>query len=153
MTWYASRNHNAEWFLTDGYDESLDHLEDSLEQPGGFRHTVLIGTLTGFNTATSGGYCFTDRDRAFATQKAWPGIEIYNMTTGTKGMILEVSGDQLCTTIWFNPGDFYTIWLREAWILANSDGPIIEIDCRRCGFSYPRKELVRGLCKWCRDKR
>ena len=34
----------------------------------------------------------------------------------------------------------------------NSDGPIIEIQCNLCGFSYPSSELTEGLCRWCVDK-
>src|SRR5574343_466151 len=151
MTNYNSRCYNETWYNTDGFEEVLDCLDDTLEQPAGMRHVVLVGKFAGFNNSPSGGYFLIVRDRPLGDDNIWPGLTIHNNSTGVSGIILRIVDETVYTTVWINPGEFYTICLSKPWTLANSDGPVIEIDCRLCGWSYPREQLVNGLCWTCQD--
>lgn len=118
------------------------------------KHTWTIDQISGYNRAQSNGDFIEDTNREFATRGVVVGVSIlYNKETNVSGLVTDVTDDRVdATGVSFKRGDPYVVTLNADWTMANTDGPLIEVECNRCGFSYPSKELTRRLCKVCIDK-
>ena len=118
------------------------------------KHTWTIDQLSGYNRSQSNGDFIEDTNREFTTKGVVIGVSIlYNKATNASGLVTDRTEDRVdATGVSFTRGDPYVVTLSTAWTIQNSDGPLIEVECNRCGFSYPSKDLTRGLCKVCVDK-
>lgn len=118
------------------------------------KHTWTIDQLSGYNRAQSNGDFIEDANREFVTKGVVVGVStLYNKETNASGLVTDVTEDRIdATGVGFKRGDPYVVSLNADWTMQNSDGPLIEVECNRCGFSYPSKELTRGLCCVCIDK-
>jgi len=115
--------------------------------------TTTITELSGHNESPIGGNFITSSNRDFVNRHVVAGSsELYNMSTGESGTVSAVTSSRIDAPVYFKPGDFFRVTLDSDWILQNDDGPVITVECNQCGFSYPRKELVNGLCKTCIDE-
>lgn len=117
------------------------------------KHTVEVTELSGFNESPIAGN-FIKSSRDFDTRNVTVGVSVLtNSMTGLSGTVTAVSDETITAAgMSFSPGDFFYVTLSAPWTLQNSDMPIIEVECKVCGFSYPRKQLVRGICSVCLDK-
>ena len=68
------------------------------------------------------------------------------------GIVSAVTASRIDAPVYFKSGDLFRVTLDSAWTIQNEDVVVITIECRRCGFSYPSKELTNGLCKVCIDE-
>lgn len=118
------------------------------------RTTWTISELSGINRAVASGDYVEDYERYFTTKGVAAGTcTLYNKSNGTSAVVSAATATRVTAAgIVFYPGDFYVVTLPTAYMMQNSDGPLIEVECNRCGFSYPAKELVKGLCEVCIDK-
>lgn len=118
------------------------------------KHTVTTSELTGTNESPVGGNFITATNRDFVTRMVVVGVStLYNKTKGLSGLVSAVTETRIdAPDVNFSPGDFFAVSLSTPWTIQNDDGPLIEVECNRCGFSYPQKKLVRGLCSTCIDK-
>jgi hypothetical protein len=116
------------------------------------RVTRTVTELTGTNESPIGGNFIIDTGRSFVSQNVVSGVSILtNKSTNLSSLVTTVTATRLDANVAFKPGDFYSVTLSSAWTVQNSDGPIVDIECKRCGFSYPSWELTGGLCEWCVD--
>jgi hypothetical protein len=118
------------------------------------KHTITTSELTGTNESPIGGNFIIASNRDFVTRGVVVGIDtLYNKTKGLSGLVSAATATRLdAPGVNFSPGDFFAVSLSTPWTLQTDDGPVMEIECNRCGFSYPSKKLTRGLCKTCIDK-
>jgi hypothetical protein len=118
------------------------------------KHTWTISELSGINRAQAAGDYIEDYERDFLTKGVVAVTDtLYNDTTGTSGAVSAVTDDKVTAAgMAFKPGDFYRVSITATYVMQNSDGPLIEVECNICGWSYPAKDLVRGRCKVCIDK-
>ena len=119
------------------------------------KHTWTIDELSGINRAQAAGDYIEDYERYFATKGvvADGTCTLYNVTKGIDAIVIAVTETKVTGGgTRFSPGDFYRVTLTTDYVMQNSDGALIEVECSLCGFSYPSKELVRGKCKVCIDK-
>jgi hypothetical protein len=120
------------------------------------RLTTQVTEFTGFNESPVGGNFILSSNRSFYGYVVAGTSILYNKTQGTSGTVsslsaTRVANDTINAPVLFAPGDLFLVTLATPWTIQNSDGPIVSVDCSLCGYSYPAKELVGGLCKWCRD--
>jgi hypothetical protein len=118
------------------------------------KHTWTISELTGLNKALSLGEYIEDEERYFTTKGVVTGVSLLtNVDTGISSLVTSATETKVgAVGVTFQPGDFYIVTLASDYTMQNSDGPLIEIECSLCGFSYPSKELTNGRCKVCIDK-
>jgi hypothetical protein len=118
------------------------------------KHTITTSELFGTNESPVGGNFVVSSNRDFITRRVVVGIStLTNKTKGLSGLVSVVTATRIdAPGVNFNPGDFFSVTLESPWTLQTNDGPVIEVECDRCGFSYPSKELSLGLCKTCVDK-
>jgi len=118
------------------------------------KYSRTVDEVAGFNNSPLGGEFITSGERDFAAMNVAVGSSvIYNTSKGTSGIVTAVTDNRIdATGVHFDPGDFFYVTLDPSWTVQNSDGPLIEVECKRCGWSYPAKELVGGLCKTCIDE-
>ena len=118
------------------------------------KHTTTTSELTGTNESPIGGNFIIATNREFVTRKVVVGIStLYNKSKGLSGLVSAVTETRIdAPGVNFSPGDFFAVSLDTPWTLQTDDGPVIEVECNRCGFSYPSKELTRGLCSTCIDR-
>jgi hypothetical protein len=118
------------------------------------KHTWTITQLSGYNRSQSNGDFIEDANREFVTKGVIIGLSIlWNKSTDISGLVTNVTVDRIdAVGVHFNRGDPYIVTLNTPWTMQNSDGPLIEVECALCGFSYPNKELSLGRCKTCQDK-
>jgi hypothetical protein len=119
------------------------------------KHTTTVSELVGTNESPISGNFIVSSNREFITRKVVVGVSILtNKTKDLSGLVSAVTQTRIdAPGVNFNPGNFFSVTLESPWTIQNSDGPVIEVECNRCGFSYSSKELIRGLCKTCIDKR
>ena len=117
------------------------------------RVTRMVSDLSGVNESPIGGDFIIDEGRSFVSQNVVTGISIlYNQSKGLNAIVTNVTETRIdATGTNFSPGDFYIVSLATDWLVQNSDGPIYEVQCRVCGFSYPEKDMLNEVCKWCQD--
>lgn len=117
------------------------------------KHTTSISDLSGTNESPVEGDFIVSSNRDFITRRVVAGISIlYNKSKGLSGLVSVVTTSRIdAAGTKFSPGDFFLVTLATPWTIQTDDGPVIEVECNRCGFSYPDKELTNGLCKWCID--
>ncbi len=136
--------------------------------------TRTVSVLQGFNHTPYLGKLIKDPNQDFVRRGVVAGVSVVRrvkdnvhavVTTVTPDTI-ETAGDWFAdewfelprghwfsaTGIEFEYGDFYEVTLVAPWVVQNSDSPILDVECRRCGFSYPKKELQNGLCEECIDE-
>ena len=118
------------------------------------KHTWTIDRLSGYNRSQSNGDFIEDANREFVTKGVVVGVSmLYNKETNVSGLVTAVTENRIdALGVGFKRGDPYVVLLSTAWTMQNSDGALIEVECSRCGFSYPSKELTNGRCKVCIDK-
>ncbi len=118
------------------------------------KHTTTISELSGTNESPIGGNFIISSNRDFITRRVVVGIStLYNKTKNLSGLVTAVTASRIdAGGTNFKPGDFFLVSLETPWVIQTSDGPVIEVECRRCGFSYPTKELVNDYCSVCRDQ-
>jgi hypothetical protein len=118
------------------------------------KHTVSVSDLSGFNESPLSGDFIVSSNRDFVTRRVVVGISIlYNQTKKLFGIVSAVTPSRIdAPGTKFNSGDMFLVTLATPWVIQNSDGPVIEVECNVCGYSYPTKELSMGRCKWCIDQ-
>jgi hypothetical protein len=118
------------------------------------KHTWTIDQLSGYNRSQTNGEFIEDFNREFSTKGVVNGVSIlYNKETNESGLVTTVTDDRVdALGVKFKRGDPYVVTLATDWTMQNDDGPLIEVECSICGFSYPTKDLTRGRCKTCIDK-
>ena len=118
------------------------------------KYTTTVSELSGTNESPVEGDFIISSNRDFITRRVVVGVStLYNKTKGLSALIDTVTANQIdAVGTNFSPGDFFLVSLAVPWTVQTDDGPVIEIECNRCGWSYPQKELVNGLCKTCIDK-
>ncbi len=118
------------------------------------KHTTTVSNLDGMNESPVGGDFIVSSNRDFVTRRVIVGVSILtNKSNGKSGTVTVVTAtrvDAVGTN--FKPGDFFSVTLASPWTVQTADGPVIEVECNRCGFSYSSKELTLGLCKVCTDQ-
>ncbi len=116
------------------------------------KHTTTTSILSGTNESPIGGQFIISTNRDFVIRNVTVGVSVLtNKTTENSGVVTSVSATQVNAPVAFTPGDFFEVTLSTPWTLQTTNGVVIEVECNRCGWSYPSKELVRGLCKTCVD--
>jgi len=139
------------------------------------KHTTTTSILSGTNESPIVGFSVLSSNRDFVTRGVVVGVSIlHNKTTGDYGPVTSVTATTIQATsagsagwlgghgwfeegwfgdfIRFAPGDFFEVVLAAPWIIQTVDGPVIDVECNRCGWSFPSKVLIGGLCKVCIDK-
>lgn len=118
------------------------------------KHITTVLDLSGTNESPIGGDFIISSNRDFVTRRVVVGIStLYNKSKGLSGLVSVVTASRIdAVGTKFDPGDLFLVTLSTPWTLQTDDGPVIEVECNRCGYSYPSKELQNGLCKWCIDK-
>ncbi len=118
------------------------------------KHTTTVNNLDGMNESPVGGDFIVSSNRDFVTRRVIAGISVLtNESNGKCGIVTMATATRVdAVGINFKPGDFFSVTLASPWTVQTVDGPVIEVECNRCGFSYPSKELTLGLCKICIDK-
>ena len=117
------------------------------------RVTTNYLDLSGTNESPQPGNFIVDSGRQFISQNVVVGVSVLTNTRyGTSGVVTQVTQTKINAPVLFSPGDFYTVTLASPWTLQNSDGPVITVECRVCGFSYPEKDMNDEVCKWCQDR-
>lgn len=112
-----------------------------------------ISILSGTNESPLGGNFIISSNRDFITRKVIAGVsKLINQTTGMSGLVTGVTPSRISANVAFNPGDFFEVILAAPWIIQTADGIVVDVECNRCGWSFPRKALIKGLCKACIDK-
>lgn len=101
-----------------------------------------------------GGNYIESSERDFIARGVVVGVStLYNQTSGLSALVGGVTASRITTLgLGFSPGDFWRVSLNTPWTVQNDNGPIVDIQCKRCGWSYPQKTLVNGLCPTCIDK-
>lgn len=117
------------------------------------RVTREVSDLTGFNESPIAGQFITSSERDFVNRHVVAGVSVlYNKTTGLSAVVSNVTATRIdATGLDFKPGDLFLVTLSTDWLVQNSDGPVVDVECKRCGWSYPSDELVNGRCKTCVD--
>ena len=111
-------------------------------------------TITELDGAHHGAASLTlnDPGQAFVVTGVVVGQSVLtNVDTGFSGVVSAVTETTVQSTVLFKPGDLYIVTLPVPWIVQNSDGPIYDVECKRCGFSFPTDELTDGWCQVCYD--
>jgi hypothetical protein len=118
------------------------------------KYTITASELFGTNESPVGGNFIVSSNRDFTTRRVVVGISILtNKTKGLSGLVSVVTTNRIdAPEVNFSPGDFFSVTLESPWTIQTDDGPVLEVECNRCGFSYPVKSLSMGLCKVCIDK-
>ena len=118
------------------------------------KHTVTTSELSGTNESPVGGNFIVSSNREFVTRRVVVGISILtNKSNGLSGLVSATTQTRIdAPDVHFKPGDFFSVTLETPWTIQNDDGPLVEVECNRCGFSYPIKKLTNGLCSTCIDK-
>jgi hypothetical protein len=135
----------------------LDRRHGQSHQPKGWnkvKHIWTITQLSGYNRSQSGGDFIEDANREFVTKGVIIGISVlWNKSTDLSSFVTNVTANRIdAVGVNFKCGDPYIVTLNTPWTMQTSDGPLIEVECNLCGFSYPNKELSLGRCKTCQDE-
>jgi len=118
------------------------------------KHTWTISNIDGTNETPIVGDYITSTSGDFINRGVVIGVSVLtNKTTGVYATVTARTATTVTATgVAFNSGDFYSVTLPNPWTVSNEFGPLIEVECNICGFSYPSKDLVKGRCKDCIDK-
>ena len=117
------------------------------------KHTTTTSILSGTNESPVVGQFIVSTGRDFIVRGVVAGVSVLtNKTTGMSGLVTGVAAAQVNASVTFNPGDFFEVTLPTPWVIQTIDGPVIEVECNQCGWSFPSKVLTQGLCKVCIDK-
>ena len=118
------------------------------------KYTTTVSELSGTNESPVGGDFIISSNRDFINRRVVVGVStLYNKTKGLSALVSNIAVTRIdAVGTNFSPGDFFLVSLAVPWTVQTDDGPVIEVECNRCGWSYPQKELVNGLCKTCIDK-
>lgn len=119
------------------------------------KHIRTVTILSGVNESPISGEFILSSNRDFVNRGVVVGIsELYNKSTGLNATVTTVTSSRIdALGLSFKPGDFFEVSLSVAWTVQNDDGPVVEVECSICGYSFPRKELdSKWHCKDCRDK-
>ena len=118
------------------------------------RVTRTVSELTGINEAPIGGDYIQSSNRDFITRGVVIGVStLYNQTNGLSALVSAVTSSRIdALGTGFYPGNLWKVSLATPWTVQDDSGiPLTEIQCKRCGFSYPVKTLVGGKCPTCVD--
>ena len=113
-----------------------------------------VSELTGFNESPIGGAFITSSNRDFITRGVVVGIStLYNQTNATSALVTTVTSSRIdALGLSFTPGDLWKVSLATPWTVQDDSGiPLVESQCKRCGWNYPAKVLVGGRCPTCVD--
>ncbi len=118
------------------------------------RVTRTVSELVGTNESPLSGAFITSSNRDFVTKGVVVGVStLYNQSNGTSALVTAVTASRIdALGLSFNPGDFWKVSLSAPWTVQQDGIPSIEIQCKRCGWSYPAKELIKGRCQTCTDE-
>lgn len=113
-----------------------------------------VSEFYGTNEAPIAGAFIQSSNRDFITRGVVIGVStLYNQTNGTSALVSAASATRLdAVGISFNPGDLWRVTLPTPWTVQEDGVSSVEIQCKRCGWSYPKKTLVKGLCPTCVDE-
>jgi hypothetical protein len=116
---------------------------------------LQVDELTGMNRSPIAGEFITENDAKFLRAGVTVGLSVlYNMETGVSGTVTGATETRVdATGVPFKPGQPYIVSLPSDWTVTDpaDNIPIVDIECKRCGFSFPKKKLVEGYCKDCYD--
>ena len=114
-----------------------------------------ITELTGFNQSPTSGDFILDGGNKFIRSGVVIGVSIlYNMETGISSLVTDVTEETITATgVPFKQGQPYIVTLSVPWTITDPDEniPITDIECKRCGFSFPSNKLIEGVCRDCYD--
>ena len=116
--------------------------------------TRTVSELYGHNESPTTGQFIKSSNRNFITKGVVVGVStLYNQSYGLSGLVTTVTASRIdALGVPFNPGDLWKVSLDTAWTVANEDGiPLVEIQCKRCGWSYSKDQLTNGRCVTCQD--
>lgn len=112
-----------------------------------------VSEFYGTNEAPIAGAYIQSSNRDFVTRGVVVGVStLYNQTNGTSALVSTATATRLdAVGISFNPGDLWKVDLPTPWTVQEDGLVLVEIQCKRCGWSYPKKSLTNGLCQVCVD--
>ncbi len=114
-----------------------------------------VTELTGFNQSPTPGDFILDSGNKFIRAGVIASVStLYNMETGISGLVTGVTEEVVTATgVSFKQGQPYVVTLSAAWTITDPDEniPITDIECKRCGFSFPSNKLIEGVCRDCYD--
>lgn len=114
----------------------------------------VVSELVGVNESPISGDYITSSERSFTSRGVVASSSVlYNQTKGLSAIVDAVTDSKIeAVGTKFDPGDLWKVTLDSDWTVQNDDGlPLVEIQCKRCGFSYPAKTLIKGRCQTCND--
>ncbi len=116
------------------------------------RRTWTIDELVGFHDAPTKLTYLSCSTGAFVTRGVTIGSSLLtNKTTMLGGLVTNLTETTILAGVSFSSGDLFLVTLPTPYTMEDEFGPLIEIECRVCGFSFPSKELIKGRCKDCVD--
>lgn len=113
-----------------------------------------VNELTGMNGSPVAGEFITEDGAKFIRAGVNNTCTLYNKTANKSALVTTVTETRIdATGLFFNPGDAYLVTLPAAWTLTDPEDniPVVDIECKRCGFSFPKNKLVDGVCQVCYD--
>lgn len=114
-----------------------------------------IDELTGMNGSPVSGEFIIEEGAKFVRAGVSVGVSVlYNKDTGTSGLVTSVAEARIdATGVLFKQGQPYLVTLPTAWTLTDpvDNIPSVDIECKRCGFSFPNTKLTDGYCQVCYD--
>ncbi len=114
-----------------------------------------VTELTGFNQSPVLGEFIQDAGHNFTRAGVAIGLSVlYNMETGVSSAVTGFTATTVeATGVAFKQGQPYVVSLPVPWTITDpaDNIPITDIECKRCGFSFPKDQLVEGVCKVCYD--
>lgn len=116
--------------------------------------TRTVSELTGVNESPLSGDYIESLNRDFVTRGVIVGVStLYNQTNGLSALVSAVTASRIdAVGTDFRPGDFWKVSLPTPWTVQEDGTVLIEVQCKRCGWSYPKNTLVKGLCPTCVDQ-
>lgn len=116
---------------------------------------IKVSELTGFNQSPVAGDFIKDDGQLFVRSGVVIVLStLYNMETGVSGLVTGVTETTVTAAgVPFKQGQPYVVTLPVDWTITDPDEniPIVDIECKRCGFSFPTAKLVEGYCQDCYD--
>lgn len=114
-----------------------------------------VNELTGMNGSPVAGEFITEPSAKFVRAGVTVGSSVlYNKETDKSATVTNVTETRIdATGVSFKPGQSYLVTLPSAWTLTDpaDNAPVVDIECKVCGFSFPQNKLTEGKCQVCYD--
>lgn len=112
-----------------------------------------IEELEGINHNHIPGITLVDTNARFVTKGVDNTCTLYNETTQESATVTAVTEDTIeAGTLQWQVGDLYRVSLKAPYTVRTNIGPVIDVECKRCGFSCESNELIKGYCQDCYDE-